>query len=168
MSSYFLHNGSIHTMSEDGPVRAMLVVGDKVRCIGDEDTVRKFLPPNVQEIDLKGRAVFPGFHDSHIHFLMYAVGLRQVDLMGVPTLEEGLKIIEKAASATKVGEWIVGAGWDKSLWIDFPDRQQLDSVTGGAPTCLVSKDGHSTWVNSRALELSGINRLTESPVGGRS
>lgn len=167
MSSYFIHNGPIHTMSEDGIVRAMLVVGDKVRCIGSEDEVRKHLPWNVREIDLKGRAVFPGFHDCHHHFLMYAVGLKRVNLMGVPTVEEGLEIIRKAADAAKSrGEWIVGGGWDKSLWIEFPNRHQLDSVTNGVPTCLSSKDGHSTWVNSKALELSGVTRSTEAPAGG--
>jgi len=145
----------------------MLVVGDKVRCVGSEDEVRKYLPWNVKHIDLKGRAVFPGFHDCHNHFLMYAVSLKQVNLMGVPTLEEGLKLIKKAADEARThGEWIVGSGWDKSLWIHFPNRHQLDSVTGDIPTFLSSKDGHSTWVNSKALEIAGITRSSEAPPGG--
>ena len=115
---------------------------------------------------LKGERCFQGF-DCHHHFLMHAVGLKQVVLLGVPTVAEGLKMIKKAAEAARSdGEWILGTGWDKSLWIDFPNRQQLDSVTNGIPACLVSKDGHSTWVNSKALELSGIGRTTESPAGG--
>lgn len=173
MSAYFIFNGPIHTMSEggtSGTVEAMLVVGDRVRAVGSREEVRRCLPPGAEAIDLKGRSVFPGFHDSHNHLLMYAVSLKQIDLMGVATLEEGLKVVETAAEAAALkarpGEWLTGRGWDKSLWIDFPTRQHLDSVSGNLPVYLASKDGHSAWVNSRAQEMCGIGGETAAPEGG--
>jgi predicted amidohydrolase YtcJ len=166
MSSYLLVNGDIHTMDYHGCVPAMLVVDDKVAAVGRQDAVKIGAPEGTFEIDLKGRAVYPGFHDSHIHFLMYALGLKRINLHGVATLEEGLAVIEKGVEAHPLGAWVVGAGWDKSLWGDFPTRHDLDAVSKSRPVCLSSKDGHSIWVNTKALEICGIDRDTVSPEGG--
>ena len=95
MRSYLLVNGNIHTMDYHGCVPAMLVVNDKVAAVGRQDAVKIGAPEGTVEIDLKGRAVYPGFHDSHIHFLMYALGLKRINLHGVATLEEGLAVIER-------------------------------------------------------------------------
>ena len=42
----------------------------------------------------------------------------------------------------------------------------LDKVTGGRPAAIYSKDQHVMWVNSRALDLAGLNRKTPDPAGG--
>ena len=65
-------------------------------------------------------------------------------------------------------EWIVGSGWYMG---DFPGgtprREDLDSVLPDRPGYFPNRDGHSSWVNSRALELAGITRDTPDPFGGR-
>jgi len=166
VGAYLLYGGNIHTMAREGVVEAMLVVGEKVQAVGEENEVRPVTPHNVEEVNLKGRAVFPGFHDAHIHFLQYALGLKRVNLHGVPTLEEGLKLIEAAVKKAKPGSWVVGAGWDKSLWRRFPTRHELDAVSGDIPVVLRSKDGHSIWVNGKALEIARVTRDTPTPEGG--
>ncbi len=166
MANYYIYGGKIHTMSHAGAVEAMLVLGDRVAMVGTKDQVEPYLPPNTEKIDLKGRAVFPGFHDCHIHLAMYSVARKRINLMGVGTIEEALEIIKDAASRAKPGEWIVGRGWDKSLWARFPTKEQLDSVAPDNPVILSSKCGHSTWVNSAALKIAGVDKDTEAPPGG--
>ena len=85
--------------------------------------------------------------------------------MGVRTIEEALEIIGAAKFKIKQGEWIVGRGWDKSLWARFP-TEGLDSVAPDNPVILSSKCGHSTWVNSAALKIAGVDRDTVAPPGG--
>ena len=153
-------------MSENGVVDGMLVVGDRVLAVGDADRLRTNLPPRVQMVDLKGRAVFPGFHDCHIHFLKLAVSRKQINLMGLATVDDALKVVAEAAAKVKPGAWLVGRGWDKSLWHEFPTRYMLDAVAPDVPVCLTSKCGHAIWVNSKALQVCGINRSTPVPEGG--
>ena len=166
MRNYYIYGGKIHTMSQSGTVEAMLVIGDRIAMMGSKDQIEPYLPPRTEKIDLKGRAVVPGFHDSHNHLAMYSVARKQIDLMGVGTIEEALEIIGAAASKIKQGEWIVGRGWDKSLWARFPTKEQLDSVAPDNPVILSSKCGHSTWVNSAALKIAGVDRDTVAPPGG--
>ena len=60
-----------------------------------------------------------------------------------------------------------GHGWNHSLWGNrWPTAADLDRVTGGRPALLSRKDGHSIWLNSRALALAGIERDTPDPAGG--
>lgn len=166
MSSYLIYGGVIHTMSSFGTVEAMLVVGEKVLRVGTVDAVRAAAPRGAVHVDLKGRSLVPGFHDSHIHFLWYAMNMKRVDLRGVATLGEALPIIRKAVEKAEPGTWVEGAGWDRSLWVDFPTRHDLDAFSKDIPVALSSKDGHSIWVNSKTLELANITASTEAPAGG--
>jgi len=172
MESYVLLNGRVHTRvpqaktKEPCVVEAMLVTSERIVMTGSEGEVLREAPQDALKIDLKGLSVYPGFHDSHIHFLGYAMSLKRVNLHGVKTIEEGLDLVKEQASKADPGSWIRGSGWDKSLWGRFPTRWELDSVTGSIPTVLTSKDGHSVWVNSKALSICSIDRDTVPPSGG--
>ena len=166
MGVKYIHGGKIHTMCQAGIVDAMLIVDDRILAVGRGDEINPGSRSKVEMIDLRGKTVFPGFHDSHIHFLMYAVSRKRIDLINVPTVDEGLAFVAKAVEKAEPGEWIVGRGWDKGLWVDFPTRQQLDSVAPNNPVWLSSKCGHSTWVNSQVLKMAGIDGKTTSPEGG--
>jgi len=82
----FVHGGKIYTMSYKGTVDALLTVAGRVLAAGSEAEVRKYLPAKFHDLDLKGKAVFPGFHDSHIHFLMQSLGQKRLNLAGVAPL----------------------------------------------------------------------------------
>jgi predicted amidohydrolase YtcJ len=162
----FLHGGKIWTMSCQGTVEAMLTVGERVVAAGTEAEVRRYLPRKYHDVDLKGRTAFPGFHDAHMHFLMHALSLKRLNLIGVATIEEALRIIKDAVPKTAPGSWLIGRGWDKSLWGKFPTKEMLDAISPNIPVCLTSKCGHATWVNSKALLATGIDRNTIAPEGG--
>jgi hypothetical protein len=120
------------------------------RVVGGVGTHESALPtPDV--VDLGGRCVVPGFTDSHVHFPTWSLAQRDVRLEGVSGLAEGL---ERVRAHPRHGTWIRGTGWRSAEWSTQPAKEALDDVTEGAPVALWSKDYHSLWLNSAALELA--------------
>ncbi len=163
-----LYNGRIHTMDAAMPTcQALVVANGQIVATGANDAVRS-LGPAKQTVDLAGRTVVPGFIDSHLHFLSYGIGLQEIELAGVTTLEEALARVAARAAQTPAGQWLTGRGWDHTLWGsgEFPTRHDLDRVAPEHPVFLRRKCGHAGWANSRALELAGITAETPVPFGG--
>jgi predicted amidohydrolase YtcJ len=111
--------------------------------------------------------VTPGFNDAHVHFLRGALSLLTVNLTDAKTVDEAKARVAAKVKEVKPGEWIIGRGWDHTLWGGkFPSRKDLDQIAPDNPVFLVRVDGHVGWVNSKALELAKIDKNTKSPEGG--
>jgi predicted amidohydrolase YtcJ len=149
-----LHNGVIHTMDPRLPrVGALAIGGDTI--LGGVD-VREGDSDRVghQRIDLEGRCVLPGFCDSHVHFLSWALSRLAVDLTGATSGAEALATV--TAAATGEG-WLIGRGWRSAAWSDGePDPGALDAVTGDRPAALWAHDGHTLWINRVAAATAGL------------
>jgi predicted amidohydrolase YtcJ len=124
-------------------------------------------PGSVTVIDARGRAVLPGFTDSHIHFAAYSRSLDRFHIGGVKDLAEALAVV-KARTGTP-GAWILGRGFviNGFSGLRFPTREHLDSAAPENPVVVSSFDGHVLWVNSLALAAAGIDRRTPDPEGGK-
>lgn len=110
-------------------------------------------------IDLKGKYVYPGFIDSHCHFLHYGLSLREVDLAGTTSIGQIMERLKEFHSHTRT-RWLIGRGWDQNNWENktYPNRWMLDSLFPDIPIYLTRIDGHAAWVNTAALKEAGINR----------
>jgi hypothetical protein len=119
--------------------------------------------------DLKGKTVIPGLVDAHTHFYFWAQSLGHVSMQDCNSLESCLRRIKKYAYSLPPNGWVIGEGYSPEAYRKrvAPDHKILDRVTSGRPAFIFSKDEHSAWVNSAAMELAGINRLTPEPSGGR-
>ncbi len=151
-----------------GPGATTLAVRDgRILAVGGPE-VRDTAGPNTQVVDLRGRRLLPGFQDAHIHAVMGGVELGQCDLTGTTDLEEYLRRIAAYAAAAPDASWIVGGGWSmESFPGGVPHRELLDRVVPDRPVYLINRDHHAAWVNSRALELAGIDADTADPASGR-
>lgn len=165
--SLLLYNGKIFTADEKFTIaEAVAVDGERIIAVGAGADLRDKYKA-ATEIDLKGKLVTPGFNDAHVHFLRGALALLTVDLNGVKTLEEAKSKVAAKAKEVKPGEWIIGRGWDHTLWGGkFPTRKDLDAVAPNNPVFLVRVDGHVGWINSKALEIAKIDKATKNPEGG--
>ena len=154
-----LDNGVVRTMDTALPVaRALAIAGDRVA--GGVGTHETALPtPDV--VDLRGRCVVPGFTDSHVHFPTWSLGLRDLSLEGVRSLEEAL---ERVSGSEPQGPWIRGQGWRDAGWEAAPTKEALDEVTGERPAALWAKDLHSLWLNSAALAGAGGDLEVEGGI----
>ncbi len=169
MSTLVYRHGVIRTRDERRPLAQALAVRDgDILAIGSETDVRAAAGAKAELVDLGGAAVIPGLYDAHIHTAQYAHSLTTVDLAGTRSLAEALALIAERAAQLRPGEWLLGGRWNSNVWERpvQPDRYALDSVCPANPVALPTVDGHTTWVNSAALRLAGIDARTADPVGG--
>lgn len=160
-------NGRVFTGAGQPLQQAVAVRGGRIVAVGAEADVARLRGPRTEIVDAKGAAVVPGFNDSHVHFLSGAQSLQELDLSGAQTLEDVQRRIREFAAANQQATWIRGRGWNYGPFPGgLPTRQQLDAAIGDRPAALVCFDGHSTWVNSKALELAKVTRDTANPANG--
>jgi predicted amidohydrolase YtcJ len=162
-------NGRVHTMENgEPPAQALAVRGERISFVGKNEDALRLRGPVTRVIDLDGQMLLPGFHDSHVHPVTGGIEMGECDLNGATTVADLKQRVLEYARAHPDKPWIVGGGWDLTLFENGnPTRQLLDEWVKDRPVALSAADGHSSWVNSRALELSGFNRQTPDPKGGR-
>jgi predicted amidohydrolase YtcJ len=148
---------------------ALAVVGDRILAVGPRDEIMKLKGPETKIVDLDGHFVMPGFNDAHMHLASAGLQKMNVNLTGVKTLDEFRERILARVETTASGEWIVGGGWDETLWPvkTLPTRWDLDEVSGGHPIYLERVDGHMGVANTRALQLASITVASRDPEGGK-
>ncbi|HWC96416.1 MAG TPA: amidohydrolase [Candidatus Sulfopaludibacter sp.] len=170
-----LRNGKIVTMNAGAPVvQALAVRGDRITALGPDSQAAQWIGPATKVIDLHGRLAIPGFIEGHGHFTGLGEFRLGLDLREARTWDDIVAQVARAAKQAKPGEWIIGRGWHQSKWDRAPDpnvegfplHASLDKVSPNNPVLLTHASGHAAFVNSKALEASGITRDTPNPSGG--
>jgi len=147
---------------------AIAVRGDRIEAVGKTIDLAKLKGPQTQVIDLGGHFLMPGFNDAHLHLDDAGTTKLSVDLTGVKSLDELRERVAKKVEESKAGDWILGSGWDETLWPvkATPTRWDLDEVSNGHPVFLGRIDGHIGVANTRALQLSSMTLASRDPQGG--
>jgi predicted amidohydrolase YtcJ len=117
-------------------------------------------------LDAAGKTILPGLIDAHCHFVGYATGLQECNLVGTKSFDEVVKRVQDY-SKTNQYPWIIGRGWDQNDWAakEFPTREILDSLFPSKPVLLIRIDGHAALANALALQKAGINDSTKISGG---
>jgi predicted amidohydrolase YtcJ len=161
-------NGKVFAADEAGTTaEAIAVSGNTILQLGTTAEISALRGPDTRLIDAAGGSVVPGFNDAHVHFISGGFALGDVDLAGLTTLREVQAAISTFASSHPGDGWLLGRGW---LYAPFPGgsptRAPLDEIVPDRPALMRCYDGHSIWVNSKALALAGITRDTPNPPNG--
>ncbi len=161
-------NGDIYTQATPARVQAIAVLDGRIVAVGTNDDISRLKGSHTQVIDLGGHFVMPGFNDAHCHLQSGGFEQMNINLVGAKSLAEMQQRIAARARTSAPGDWIIGDGWDHTLWPgqQLPTRQDIDGVTGGHPAIFVRVDGHIAVANSAALEAAGITAKTVPPQGG--
>jgi predicted amidohydrolase YtcJ len=148
--------------------QAMAVRGDRIIAVGTEADILKLKGPATTVIDLQGHFVMPGFNDAHMHLTDAGFKKLTVDLTGARSLEEFRERIRKRVETAGPGEWIVGSGWDETLWPvkELPSRWDIDEVTTDHPVYVERIDGHVAIANTLALKIARVTLASKDPKGG--
>jgi hypothetical protein len=165
-----LRNGAIYTV--DGARRwaeTIAIDNGRIVYVGHDAGAKDYIGPQTEVIDLKGRMVVPGMQDVHIHPISGGIEAIGCDLNAAETVEEYIAIIKKYAEEHPNEPWIKGGGWSMASFGPgaLARKELIDAVVPDRPVILWSRDGHTTWVNSKALEVAGITKDTPDPVDGR-
>ncbi len=162
-------NGVVHTMDGDNAVaEAFAVSGGRIAGIGSTSSIRRrFTGKDV--VDLRGKAVFPGFIDSHAHFFSLGIARMTVDLLGSSSESEAAARVHDRVLKSSRGQWVRGRGWDQNTWkeLRFPTHASLDKVAPDNPVYLTRVDGHAVWVNTKAMQVAHVTKSTPDPEGGK-
>ena len=164
-----LFNGKITTFVPELPRCSAIACKDgRVVAIGDDAALRAMASSNTEQIDLQGRTVVPGFNDAHNHMLQVGIKFSRLELENCPSTAEMVEMVRRRAATTPRGEWIIGEGWNESLFAEgrLPTRQDLDQATTRHPVML-QRFFNMDVVNTLALELGGVNAATPDPSGGK-
>jgi hypothetical protein len=159
---------SVETIAKHGVAapNALAVTDGRISHVGVKADVEPLVGPATRVHRLNGETLLPGFQDAHIHPVEGELTAQRCDLNEL-TAEHYDDAIRAYAGAHPDRPWVEGGGWSTS---DFPHaaprREALDVLVPDRPAFLWSSDGHSAWVNSRALELAGVTADTPDPPGG--
>ncbi len=162
-------NGDIITMNPCLPFAQAIAVKDgKIVGVGGPRFCRNKLGDAPKEIDLKGKALLPGFIDTHIHPTLMMLYEIYTDCTNTSTPTELYKRLTEVAKDKPSSEWILGVRFDEQFFDEpvLPTRKDLDQVCPDHPLVLLKRDGHSLIANSRAINEAGITANTKDPEGG--
>jgi predicted amidohydrolase YtcJ len=164
-----LHDGAVFTMDAARSwAQAAAVRDGRIVAVGTDAEVRPLTGPRTEVIRLHGRMVLPGFQDAHVHAAAAGLERPRCDLSGAHSLDGYLALVAAFATRTPGPGWITGGGWSMDVFPrGIPRKEDLDRVAGDRPVFLANRDHHAAWVNSRALELAGIDAHTPDPADGR-
>ncbi|MEM1112114.1 MAG: amidohydrolase [Pseudomonadota bacterium] len=163
-------NGAVYTLDPEREwAEAVAVTDGHISKVGTSAEVSALVSRGTEVIDLDGKMLLPGFHDTHIHPIA-AITDAMCDVAG-----QGAANVLKALAACRdegigvQGEWLVGYGWkDKDFSGEtLPDRFTLDALDFDGPIVLQDQYGHSSWANSEALRRARVTVDTADPIGGR-
>ncbi|WP_063736259.1 amidohydrolase [Streptomyces sp. RTd22] len=161
-------NGPVHTVDPaHGRATAVAVRGERVVAVGREE-VHDLIGPGTEVVDLAGRLLLPGFQDAHVHPLGAGIELGQCHLGDSTDAREYLRRVAAYADQHRDLAWITGGGWSMEAFPGgMPTAAMLDTIVPDRPVYLPNRDHHGAWVNTRALQLAGIDAATPNPVDGR-
>ncbi|GLF99592.1 amidohydrolase [Streptomyces yaizuensis] len=173
----FLDGRVVTVDAEFSVASALAVTGGIISAVGGHDDVAPLIGPDTRVVDLRGATLLPGINDSHLHGCAFGMSTPPLSVAlahpGVSRIADVADAVRETVARVPAGQWITGHGWDTGFLAEcvadpsrHPSRHDLDAVSPDHPVVLYSFSGHATWINSKALELIGIDRDTVAPPGG--
>lgn len=163
-------NGAIYTVDEDRSWAEALAIEDgRIVYVGDNTGAGRYIDDATEVTELRQQMMLPGFHDSHVHILMGVMADDECDLLRIATVEDVAAKLKDCTALAGIGDdgWIIGGGWGEWLWPEAnPQKGLLDILFPDNPVYLESSFGHAAWINSKAMEIAGIDERTPNPAAG--
>lgn len=171
MKTAFIHANVITIDGEHPKAEAFLVEDDKFTLVGSREEVLAAGGSDAKVVNLDGKTVVPGFNDSHMHLLNFAYSRTKINLYGTTSIAE---IVEKSR------DWIAQRKPSPATWVSAAalnqysfqenrllNRFDLDQISTEHPMIFTRVCEHTVVVNSKALELIGIDDSTPDPESGK-
>jgi predicted amidohydrolase YtcJ len=167
-----IYTGVIDTTASLGAGKrseALAIVDDRILAVGTRLDIMRLKGPDTKIIDLGGHFVMPGFNDAHLHLASAGLEKMNVNMVGVKSLDEFRDRLHTKCEAAPPGDWVVGEGWDETLWPvqTPPTRWDVDEACEKHPVYLGRVDGHIGVANTLALQLASVTVASRNPDGGR-
>ena len=173
-ATIIIKNAKIYTIDNKNSIKEAMVIDDnKIIYLGSNEEVEHFITEDSKVIDVGKKVILPGFVDSHIHPPGTALtDLYEVSLYGLNSIEEYKDTIIKFIKNNPQSKIIYGRGWSLGAFqgeelAKGPKKEHLDEISKEIPIILRAYDGHTIWLNSKAMEVFNIDLNTPCPAGGK-
>jgi predicted amidohydrolase YtcJ len=159
----------IISLAGDERADALAVLGEHIVASGSRtDLLHRF--PDAERVDFGDAVLVPGFNDAHMHPAQAAEDLLHVDVAAsvVRSNADILAALRAAAAVTPDGGWVQASRYDDGKMAErrLLTRWDLDSAVPEHPVLVTHVAGHWAVVNSRALQLAGLDESSNAPDGG--
>ena len=123
------------------------------------------------KMECGGRTVIPGLNDTHIHLMQVGEGLQKAPIGRARSVEQLIEICRDFAEEypERVSRCLCAAGWNQDLFEDekrIPNRHDLDRISTEIPIVLERVCEHILSVNTKALEVLGLDASAAEIEGG--
>ena len=169
LNSLALVNGQIYTVNNEQAIHeAVVMEGDEITFVGSTKNAQAFIGEQTEVIDLLGKMVLPGLHDTHLHPLEAGLDEIKCTLDSEQGLNQWLAELKVCAANNTQQEWLLGWGHNINTLLasNTSPKKWLDAIESERPMAIMEATSHSVWVNSKALQLAGITATTTHPQGG--
>lgn len=147
-------NAHIFTSDESNPAaQAVAVRANRILRVGSNEEVEECRGKGTRVIDGQGHTLTPGFIDSHFHLLWGAMWMGSAQLYEVKNFGELKENLQDFAARSRTSEWVDGRGIKYGI---LSTRQELDAILADRPVYINAYDGHTSWANTKALEMAGV------------
>lgn len=165
-----MRSGKVHTMDANRTVASAIAIrGDRIVAVGDDESVRAYIGRNTEVIELAGRMVLPGMIDAHLHSALGSLELGKCSLedaeLSVDQIRAAVQACVAAAPAAGADEWFEVVTVNPAGLV--MNKADLDLMLAERPLLLRGSDHHTAWVNTRGLQVAGIDASTPDPAGGQ-
>jgi predicted amidohydrolase YtcJ len=161
-------HGKVHTQDATrSVVQAVAVRGNSIILAGSDDEARALIGPGTRTVDLEGRVVMPGIIDAHTHPAMSAQDMDKCSLEDKPVTPRDVKRQVSRCLKEHPGS---PAQWVEVVMVNPSgltlSASDLDAIVSDRPLLMTGSDGHTSWLNTRALQATHITAATADPAGG--
>ena len=160
------HNGIIQSVDSNNTIYDAIGVEDgKIMFLGTNEEASKIKA--TKKIDLEKKLMLPGFMDTHVHMIYYALSKESVDLSSCLSIDEIIDKVKFFLASNGISRgWLVGRGWNQNHFTDnnkFVTRDDLDKISTKYPIACSRSCEHLVSLNSlgleKVLELEGIHSV---------
>ena len=164
-----LRGGAVYTVDAARSWASTIGIRDgRIVYVGTDSLPPGLVGQATKVEDLGGKMVLPGFQDGHVHLIDAGVQLGECSLDDLRTEAAIADSIRACAAAHPDLAWVRGSGWQLPVFKNAnPSKALLDRIIPDRPALFEAADGHSIWVNSKALALAGITSDAPDPPNGR-
>jgi predicted amidohydrolase YtcJ len=166
-------NAKVYTVDSRTPkVEAFAVKAGRFIAVGSTADMKGLIGKATQSFDAKQMTVVPGFIDCHNHatgnVLLYEVLVGNPYVVEFVSIESIIEKLRAKAAQTPPGTWVEGFFFDDTKVKDnrLINVHDLDQVSKDHPVAVHHRGGHTSFYNSKALEMADVNKNTPNPPGG--
>lgn len=153
----------------DNDIDFLAIKDNKILAVGKKEEMQTYIDANTEVLSFSDEhLIISGLHDNHVHLLQAGILEKYVQLYSSTSKEEAARMVAEFAKTIPDEKWVMGVGFRRMSWKDssYPTADVLDVLIPDRPVLLMDEELHAVWLNSKALEVCGINKDTQTPEGG--